>query len=296
MNNKPEWIKIKLQGGRNFTKIKNLVKKHNIHTICEEALCPNIFECWGCGTAAFLVLGDLCTRTCKFCSVKSGNPHGSLNSAEPRQIADSARKMQLSYVVLTSVDRDDLPDGGASHFSDCVNAIKNTSSGILVEVLTPDFRGNFNSVKTVLKSSPDVFAHNIETVERLQKTVRDWRANYKQSLSVLEYAKIHSDKFIKSSFAVGFGETSDEVVKTLQDLRSIGVDIVTIGQYLQPTKKHLKVAEYVPLQRFKEYEEIGKSLGFLQVVSAPFVRSSYKAVEVFIKSKIEKVQHHIVAR
>ncbi len=254
--------------------------------MCEEALCPNINECWGEKTATIMIMGDVCTRACRFCNVKTGNPKGFLDPEEPYRVGEAIKEWGLRYVVLTSVDRDDLIDGGAYHFAKTIRAIKSIDSSILVEPLIPDFQGNINSLKIVLEANPDVLAHNVETVERLSPFVRDKRASYSISLKVLENAKkLKPDIYTKSSIMVGLGEKEEEVIKTLKDLREIGVDIVTIGQYLRPSshKKFLEVKEYVPPYKFEYYKKIALDMGFLYCASGPFVRSSYRAMEAFIQ-------------
>jgi lipoic acid synthetase len=275
---KPEWLKVRLPAGATYQGVKAVLASRNLHTVCQEAMCPNLGECWGAGTATIMVLGDTCTRACKFCAVKVGNPRGWVDPTEPGHVGETARLLGLKYVVLTSVDRDDLPDGGSAHFARCVREIKRQSPGTEVEALTPDFQGNLDQVQTVVESGLDVFANNLETVERLQRQVRDPRAGYRQTLSVLEHSKrTRPDVYTKSSLMLGLGETEAEVVRAMRDLRAIGVDIVTFGQYLRPTKNHLPVAEYVHPDQFERYAVIGRELGFLDVVSGPLVRSSYRA-------------------
>lgn len=275
---KPEWLKVRLPAGASYQGVKEILASRNLHTVCQEAMCPNLGECWGAGTATIMVLGDTCTRACKFCAVKVGNPRGWVDPTEPGHVGESVRLLGLKYVVLTSVDRDDLPDGGASHFAACVREIKRRSPACEVEALTPDFQGNFDQVEIVVESGLDVFANNLETVERLQRQVRDPRAGYRQTLAVLEHSKrFKPTVYTKSSLMLGLGETETEVVQAMHDLRGIGVDIVTFGQYLRPTKNHLSVVEYVQPDQFEAYAEIGRDLGFLDVVSGPLVRSSYRA-------------------
>ena len=268
--------------------------------VCEEAKCPNIGECWGGGehstaTATIMLLGDTCTRGCRFCSVKTSKSPPAPDPNEPYNTAKAISDWGLDYVVLTSVDRDDLPDGGSEHFALTVRELKKLSPNMMVECLTPDFRGDLNAVETVVRSGLDVFAHNIETVEEFQRFVRDPRANYQQSLKVLKHAKSIFTKeesqlkiVTKSSIMLGFGETNDQVMKTMEDLRDAEVDCLTLGQYMQPTKRHLKVVEYVTPEKFKFWEEKGKSFGFAYTASGPLVRSSYKAGEFFIKNLLEK--------
>jgi lipoyl synthase len=241
------------------------------------------------GTATFMLLGDTCTRGCRFCAVKSGNPNLVVDALEPVKIAFALKEMKLSYVVLTSVDRDDLPDGGAAHFAETIRETKKQNPGLLMEVLTPDFRGDLEAVKTVIEAHPDVFAHNIETVERLQRKVRDIRANYRQSLAVLKSVKkFDSSIYTKSSLMLGLGETGEEIKKAMQDLREIEVDVLAIGQYLRPSSWHLEVEDYIPPSRFDEFREMGESMGFRYVASGPLVRTSYRAGEFFMENMIRR--------
>lgn len=260
-----------------------------LHTVCEEAHCPNIGECWGGGTATFMLLGDTCTRGCRFCAVKSGNPSGVVDDLEPLKIALALRQMALRYVVLTSVDRDDLPDGGAAHFAKTIVETRNKNSGMLIEVLTPDFQGDLDSVRTVVQAHPDVFAHNIETVERLQAKARDRRASYQQSLRVLKAVKeMDPSIYTKSSIMLGLGERDDEVIQSMRDLRACGVDLLAIGQYLRPSNWHMEVSEFVHPSKFEQFRRDGLSLGFKFVASGPLVRTSYRAGEYFIENLIRK--------
>jgi lipoic acid synthetase len=282
MINKPQWLKIKLEYNEKFHDVKKTLKEKKLYTVCEEAKCPNINECWSHGTATIMILGDTCTRGCKFCAVKTGNPKGWVDPLEPLHVVETIKHLQLKYVVLTMVDRDDLLDGGAFHVYRTVLEIRKNFPDIKIETLVGDFQGNKNSVSLIANSPIDVFAHNVETVERLTPIVRDPRASYKQSLFVLEYAKKVNPKILtKSSIMVGLGETEEEVIQTMKNLRSVGVDILTIGQYLQPTKRHLNVVEYVPPYKFKWYRDIGLQIGFKEVFSGPLVRSSYRAEKVF---------------
>ena len=284
---KPEWLRVRPPAGENYAHLKGLLRSLDLHTVCEEAHCPNVWECWGGGTATIMLMGDTCTRGCRFCAVKSGNPHGILDIGEPQKVAIALAELDLSYVVLTSVDRDDLPDGGASHFARTIREIKARRPEMIVEALIPDFQGDPDSVSTVVGSGVDVLDHNVETVERLQARVRDPRANYRQSLKVLAGAKAtRPGLFTKSSIMLGLGETKEEVSTTMRDLRTVGVDILTIGQYLRPSTWHLPVDEYVPPEQFDRYREIGESLGFLYVASGPLVRSSYRAGEYFLERVI----------
>jgi lipoic acid synthetase len=268
--------------GENYGQLKRLVHGLALHTVCEEAFCPNIGECWGAGTATIMILGDTCTRVCRFCAVKTGDPHGIVDREEPTRAADAIAALKLKYVVVTSVDRDDLPDGGAGIFAETVRQIKTKSPETLVEILTPDFRGAMDHVRTVVESKPDVFGQNIETVRRLTHVLRDRRAGYDQTLNVLRRIKeLDPGMRTKSSLLLGMGETPAEVLETMQDLRRAQVDLLAIGQYLQPThlKRHLPLVEYVHPDQFAKYREAGMKLGFKYVASGPLVRSSYKAWE-----------------
>ena len=281
---------MKLPSGETYSRVRSIIRKYRLHTVCDEALCPNISECWGSGTATIMLLGDTCTRACRFCAVKTGNPRGHIDWDEPRRVAEAVKELNLDYVVLTSVTRDDLENGGASIYAETVRLVKEACPDIIVEVLIPDFNNDLNALKMVVESGVDVVAHNIETVERLTPKVRDPRAGYWKSLKTLKIVKDLSGKiYTKSSIMLGLGERDDEVVKAMRDLRSVGVDILTIGQYLQPTKHHLPVVEYVTPEKFRWFKEIGERLGFIYVASGPLVRSSYKAGEYFIKHVLHKV-------
>ncbi len=289
---KPAWLKVTIPTGETFKEVRGIVKEHRLHTVCEEAMCPNIGECWSRGTATFMLMGHICTRACKFCAVDTGNPMGKLDLEEPASVADSVRLMGLKYVVLTSVDRDDLPDGGAYHFAKTVQAIKRVNPGTRVESLTPDFGGKLACVDLVLESGVDVYAQNIETVRRLTHPVRDSRASYETTLSVLKHAKdSRSDVITKTSVMLGLGETREEVIETMRDLRDHNVDVVTFGQYLRPTVHHLPVERFVPPAEFDELREIGMQMGFLEVVSGPLVRSSYKAEQIVMDNPRGLPQH-----
>ena len=278
LSGKPRWLKAPMASGVKFDAVRQIVREHRLSTVCEEAKCPNIGECWNAGTATIMVMGAVCTRACRFCSVDTGNPHGWLDAEEPQNVARSVGLMKLKYVVLTSVDRDDLSDGGAAHYAACVRAIKTHHPGTAVEALTPDFQGVLRDVETVVDSGVDVFAQNIETVRRLTHPVRDPRAGYDQTLRVLEHAKRYKSAVLtKTSLMLGLGETEDEIFETMRDLRAIGVDILTLGQYLRPTVNHLAVERFVTPEEFERYREHGLELGFLEVVSGPLVRSSYRA-------------------
>jgi lipoic acid synthetase len=275
---KPPWLKARAPGGSGFLGVKAVVREHRLATVCEEAKCPNIGECWNAGTATLMLMGAVCTRACRFCSVDTGNPRGWLDPQEPENAARTVELMGLRYVVLTSVDRDDLPDGGAAHYAACVRAIRARNPGTAVEALTPDFQGVLADVATVVDSGVAVFAQNIETVRRLTHPVRDPRAGYQQTLEVLTHAKRHRpDVLTKSSLMLGLGETDEEIAATLADLRAARVDIVTLGQYLRPTLNHLAVERFVTPAEFDRYRDAALALGFLECVSGPLVRSSYRA-------------------
>ncbi|MEC7984619.1 MAG: lipoyl synthase [Myxococcota bacterium] len=288
---KPSWLKVRAPSGPRYTKIKSRARELKLHTVCEEAHCPNIGECWGGGTATFMVMGDICTRGCRFCAVNTRRNGAPLDPKEPENVANAIREMELDYVVVTSVDRDDLPDQGSGHFAACIQQIRHKNPKTLVEVLIPDFRGNEKLLKTVIDARPDVLAHNIEAVRRLTPTVRDPRAGYDQSLRLLQNVKEIAPKMLsKSSIMVGVGERKDEVIETMADLRAVGVNFLTIGQYLQPSSKHLKVADFIPPTLFEEYQRIGEGLGFAYVASGPLVRSSYKAGEFFIRQYLQQTE------
>lgn len=286
---KPEWLKVRAPSGENYARIKDMLGELKLATVCQEAKCPNMGECWSGGTATFMLMGEVCTRGCRFCNIKTGNPKGAIDAFEPEKVAYSISQMSLKYVVITSVDRDDLPDQGTSHFSRTVSTIKKLSPELIVEILTPDFRGDETLIGQLVESKPDVFAHNIETVERLTPSVRDPRATYRQSLNVLRAVKTKDAKmYTKSSIMLGLGEHDEEIVQALKDLREVGCDVVTFGQYLQPTPRHLKVVEFITPEKFKHWQTVAEVMGFLYVASGPLVRSSYKAGEFFMKGVIEK--------
>lgn len=279
----PPWLKAPLPGGERYAAIKERLRARTLHTVCEEAQCPNIGECWSAGTATLMLMGEACTRTCRFCAVKNQPRPPALDPAEPHNSAEQVRLMALDYVVLTSVNRDDLPDGGAAHFAATVAAIKATSPHTRVEVLTPDFLGCERDVATVLAAAPDVFAHNLETVARLTPAVRDRRASYAQSLAVLRFAKAERPQVVtKSSLMLGLGESDAEIETALGDLRANDVDAVTLGQYLRPSPWHLEVATFVPPERFAHWQARALALGFRYAASGPLVRSSYRAGEHFL--------------
>jgi lipoic acid synthetase len=285
---KPTWLRAPLPAGRGFDTVKQTVREHRLATVCEEAKCPNIGECWNAGTATIMLMGEVCTRACRFCAVDTGNPRGWLDVEEPANAARTVQLMALRYIVLTSVNRDDLPDGGAAHFAACVREIKRLNPQTAVEALTPDFQGVLADVETVVDSGLDVFAQNVETVRRLTHPVRDPRASYEQTLAVLAHAKQHrreqGDVLVKTSLMLGLGETDDEIFETLRDLRTIGVDLLTLGQYLRPTINHLPVARYVEPAEFERYRQAALELGFLECVAGPLVRSSYRAEQALARN------------
>lgn len=286
---KPDWLRVRPPSGESYGHLKGLLRDLNLHTVCEEAHCPNVAECWGGGTATIMLLGDLCTRGCRFCAVTSGNPRGVVDPEEPRRVAEAIVDLGLTYVVLTSVDRDDLPDGGASHFAETIRAIKALDGDVLVEALIPDFRGDLGAVRTVVDAGPDVLDHNLETVRRLQDVARDPRANYEQSLSVLRTAKtLRNGLFTKSSLMLGLGETREELLEAMRDLRANQVDLLTLGQYLRPSAWHLPVQEYVAPEAFDDMRTAGESLGFVYVAAGPLVRSSYRAGEFFLEKVVRE--------
>ncbi len=281
---KPEWLRVRPPSGEDYGHLKGLLRELNLQTVCEEAHCPNVGECWGGGTATIMLLGEVCTRGCRFCAVQSGNPQGIVDALEPRRVAAAIADLGLAYVVLTSVDRDDLPDGGASHFAATIREVKARDPDILLEALIPDFQGDLDAVRTVVDAGPDVLDHNLETVRRLQGVVRDRRANYEQSLAVLRAAKgMRAGLFTKSSLMLGLGETRDEILAAMRDLRANNVDFLTLGQYLRPSEWHLPVREYVSPEAFDELREEGEHLGFAYVAAGPLVRSSYRAGEFFLE-------------
>ena len=278
LGGKPSWLRAKAPSGAGFHTVKGIVREHRLATVCEEAKCPNIGECWNAGTATIMLMGAVCTRACRFCAVDTGNPRGWLDADEPQNVARTVELMKLKYVVLTSVNRDDLPDGGAAHYAACIRAIKERNPGTAVEALTPDFQGVLSDVATVVDSGLDVFAQNVETVRRLTHPVRDPRAGYEQTLRVLEFAKQHNPKVLtKTSLMLGLGETDEELLETMDDLRARNVDILTLGQYLRPTLNHLPVQRFVTPAEFDKYREWALARGFLECVSGPLVRSSYRA-------------------
>lgn len=281
---KPNWLKIKLETGENYPKVKKIVELNKLHTICSSGKCPNIGQCWSIGTATFMISGDICTRSCKFCATKTGKPLP-LDQEEPEKIAESVRLMQLKHCVITSVDRDDLADKSAEHWAKTIEAVRRKNPNTTIEVLTPDFDADEKLLNIVFASKPDVFGHNMETVKRLSDQTRS-RAKYDVSLKVLSLSN-QAGLITKTGIMVGLGESEAEVVELMQDVRKAGVRLMTIGQYLQPTKSHIPVIEYVTPEQFARYREIGLELGFDNVESGPLVRSSYMAEKTFIESKIK---------
>jgi lipoic acid synthetase len=284
---KPPWLKVRAPGGENYTRLKQTLRELDLYTVCEEARCPNVAECWASGTATVMLLGHTCTRGCRFCAVTTGNPRGAVDPREPEHVARAIAQLGLRYVVLTMVDRDDLLDGGASHMARAVVALREHSPGLLVETLVGDFGGRKRDVSSMVDAAPDVFAHNIEVTRRLTPTIRDQRCDYDLSLSVLAHAKARApERFVKSSIMVGVGETNEEVLETMQDLRAAGVDILTLGQYLRPTPKHAPVERYVEPVQFDEFARAGREMGFAFIASGPLVRSSYHAAEGFVEARL----------
>jgi lipoic acid synthetase len=290
---KPEWLKIRPPAGENYLQIKKLLRERGLHTVCEEAHCPNVAECWASGTATFMLGTEVCTRACRFCAIKTARRPPPLDPEEPFKVAEAVSKLKLKYVVLTSVDRDDLPDGGAGHFAATIRELKRLDPHLIVEALVPDFRGDLRAVETIVDSGLDVYAHNVETVKRLQYRVRDPRAGYQQSLTTLlhakRYAQSRSQKLhTKSSIMLGLGEDETELQQAFQDLRAHDVDVLTLGQYLRPSMTHLPVEKYYSPDEFLHLEGVSKNTGFLYVASGPMVRSSYKAAELFIEGLIKQ--------
>jgi len=282
---KPGWLRAPMPAGPRFDAVRRTVREHRLVTVCEEAKCPNIGECWNAGTATLMLMGEVCTRACRFCAVDTGNPRGWLDAEEPANAARTVELMGLRYVVLTSVNRDDLDDGGAAHFAACVREIKRLCPGTAVEALTPDFQGVLADVETVVDSGLEVFAQNVETVRRLTHPVRDPRASYEQTLAVLAHAKRHRPGVLtKTSLMLGLGETDAEILETLDDLRAVGVDLLTLGQYLRPTVNHLPVARFVAPGEFERYRAAALQRGFLECVAGPLVRSSYRAEQALARN------------
>ncbi len=284
---KPKWLRAKMPSGRGYSGTRSIVHEHRLSTVCEESMCPNIGECWNAGTATIMVLGSVCTRACRFCAVDTGNPKGWLDPEEPKNAARAVNLMGLKYVVITSVDRDDLADGGASHYAECVREIKALNPDTAVEALTPDFSGVREHVELVVDSGLEVFAQNVETVRRLTHPVRDPRAGYEQTIDVLAHAKSHRPHVLtKTSLMLGLGEQDKEILETMDDLRRANVDILTLGQYLRPTPNHLPVERYVSPAEFEAYRTEGLERGFVEVVAGPMVRSSYRAEQVLQKNNV----------
>ncbi len=284
---KPKWLRAKMPSGRGYSGTRSIVHEHRLSTVCEESMCPNIGECWNAGTATIMVLGSVCTRACRFCAVDTGNPKGWLDPEEPQNAARAVSLMGLKYVVITSVDRDDLADGGASHYAECVREIKALNPDTAVEALTPDFSGVREHVELVVDSGLEVFAQNVETVRRLTHPVRDPRAGYEQTIDVLAHAKSHRPHVLtKTSLMLGLGEQDKEILETMDDLRRANVDILTLGQYLRPTPNHLPVERYVSPAEFEAYRTEGLERGFVEVVAGPMVRSSYRAEQVLQKNNV----------
>lgn len=286
----PPWLKVSLPTGPNVARLKEASRSRGLATVCEEARCPNLAECWGGGTATFMVMGDTCTRGCRFCSVATAARPPLPDAEEPSKLALTLKEMAVDYAVLTTVCRDDLPDQGAAHLARCIRAVRESCPDMKVEMLLQDFRGDTSLLNVVLDAQPDVIAHNVECVERLTSTVRDAKAGYKQSLDVLAAAKKHSPrKPTKTSLMLGLGETESELLQAFKDIRAVGVDIITLGQYLRPTgsRHHLPVADFIHPDDFKRYGDLAKEHGFLYVASGPFVRSSYRAAELFLKGHLD---------
>lgn len=283
---KPPWLRVNVPGGERYQQVKETLRTRQLHTVCQEAHCPNVAECWGGGTATVMLMGDTCTRGCRFCHVKTAAHPPALDPEEPRHLAEAVRGLGLDYIVVTSVDRDDLPDGGAAHFAEAIRRLKE-HPGLLVEVLTPDFQGDPAAVRTVGAAAPDVFANNVETVRRLSPVVRDAKASFDQTLGVLALMRREFPGVVtKSSIMVGLGETEGEVEQAMRELRGAGVEILTLGQYLRPSAWHLPVVEFVTPEKFQAYREMGERLGFRYVASGPLVRSSYRAAELFLRGEI----------
>jgi lipoic acid synthetase len=287
LSGKPRWLRAPIAMGEGYDFVRRTVRAHRLATVCEEAKCPNIGECWNAGTATIMLMGAVCTRACRFCAVDTGNPHGWLDAEEPDNLAASVALMRLKYVVLTSVNRDDLADGGAAHYAACIRIIKQRDPTVAVEALTPDFQGVLRHVEVVLDAAPDVFAQNIETVRRLTHPVRDPRAGYEQTLAVLAYAKRHRPQVLtKTSVMLGLGETDEEIAECMSDLRRAQVDVLTLGQYLRPTPNHLAVERFVSPEQFERYRAQGLSHGFRECVAGPLVRSSYRAERVLAGNNV----------
>ncbi|MFQ5821174.1 MAG: lipoyl synthase [Candidatus Heimdallarchaeota archaeon] len=288
---KPKWIRSRLPTQKNYGALKFILKTQGLHTVCTETSCPNQTECWESRTATFMLLGALCTRRCNFCDVRSGHPHQVSDPEEPKKVARAVSELDLKYVVLTSVTRDDLSDGGASHLSECIKEIRQYNPQILIEILIPDFQGNLQAIQTIIDCKPDVIGHNVETTANLTPKVRDRRFSFHQSLFILESIKaLNPHQLTKSSLMLGFGETDEQIIATLRALREVNVDIVTLGQYLQPSRNHMMVIEYITPGKFEFWKKTALELGFMAVISGPLVRSSYRAGELFVEHYL-KTQH-----
>ena len=286
---KPPWLKVRLPAGAEYNHLKDNFRGLKLHTVCEEARCPNLAECWQSGTATIMILGDVCTRGCRFCAVKTARSGAPVDPDEPRRVAEALARMNLRYVVITSVDRDDLEDGGAGVFADTIREARLRCPDLLVEALIPDFRGDVRALGKVVAAAPQVIGQNIETVRRLTRYARDARCGYEQTLEVLANVKaLDSRVYTKTAILLGLGESVEEVLETMRDLRGQDVDILTLGQYLQPTRKHVPVAEFLHPDRFREYEERGMKLGFRYVAAGPMVRSSYRAAEFFMEKMLQR--------
>ena len=288
---KPPWLKVRLPAGAEYNRLKENFRGLKLHTVCEEARCPNLAECWRSGTATIMILGDVCTRGCRFCAVKTAKAGVPVDADEPGRVAEALERMNLRYVVITSVDRDDLEDGGAGVFADTIRETRRRCPDLIIEALIPDFRGDLRALRKVVDAAPQVIGQNIETVKRLTRYARDARCGYGQTLDVLAGVKTLNPRiYTKSAILLGLGETAEEVLETMQHLRERDVDILTLGQYLQPTRKHVPVAEFVHPDRFREYEEQGIKLGFRYVAAGPMVRSSYRAAEFFVEKMLASRQ------
>jgi lipoic acid synthetase len=288
---KPDWVRARAPSGEAYEQLRELLRQYSVHTVCQEAHCPNVGECWSSGTATFMIMGDVCTRACRFCNVKSGKPKGGLDPEEPTHVAAAVKELGLKYVVLTSVDRDDLADGGSEHFARTITAIRSFAPNTLVEALIPDFGGSLPEIHRVVEACPDVIGHNLETTKRLTPKVRDPRADYHRSLNVLEEVKkLNPGIFTKSSLMLGLGEEQEDVIQALRDLRSVGTDFLTLGQYLRPSPRNLPVLKYVTPDEFSYYRKLAQEIGFRYVASGPLVRSSYRAGEYFLENVIARTR------
>ena len=288
---KPDWVRARAPSAQTYEHLRELLRQYSLHTVCQEAHCPNVGECWRSGTVTFMIMGEICTRACRFCNVKSGKPDGVLDPQEPANVARAVKELGLRYVVLTSVDRDDLPDGGAGHFAQTIVAIRSLAPDTLVEALIPDFGGGLAEIQAVADVCPDVIGHNLETTRRLTPKVRDPRADYYKSLRVLEQVKkLNSKIFTKSSLMLGLGEEREDVLKALRDLRGVGTDFITLGQYLRPSARNLPVMKYVTPEEFDYYRNVAEEMRFRYVASGPLVRSSYRAGEYFVQGLVARTR------